>query len=65
MKPHEIEWLCQHLGHTAEVHKLHYSNKSGYIERVNLSKLFMIQDYNAAAKFSGQDLSRISVQGIL
>ena len=64
MKPHEVEWLCKHLGHTADIHKIHYRNTSSYIERVNLGKLFLIQDNNACAKFAGKDLSAVNIEGL-
>lgn len=64
MKPHEIEWLCQHLGHTSDVHKIHYRNTSSYIERVNLGKLFLIQDHDASRKFAGKDLATVDINGM-
>lgn len=36
---------------------------SGYIERVNLGKLMLIQDNNIAAQFKGKDLTEVNVAG--
>ena len=63
MRTNEVDWLCKHLGHTAKVHDLHYKNMSGYIERNNLGKLFLMQDYNCAKKFTGKNLIDVDVKG--
>ena len=65
MKPHELEWLCSHLGHTADIHKLHYRATTGFIERVNIGKLMMLQDLNVAGQFAGQRLQDIDIAGML
>ena len=43
---HELEWVCNHLGHTTKIHKLHYRATSGLIERIEISKLMLIQENN-------------------
>ena len=63
LKEHEKHWLTKHLGHTAQTHDLHYKSMSSYIERVNLGKLMMLQDYNAAHKFQGKDLTDVALEG--
>lgn len=65
MKDHELEWLCGHLGHTVDIHKSHYRATSGFIERVNIGKLMLLQDLNMAGKFSGQRLQDIDMAGML
>ncbi|XP_033740934.1 uncharacterized protein LOC117327839, partial [Pecten maximus] len=64
MKDHELEWLCSHLGHTSEIHKLHYRSTSGFIERVNIGKLMVLQDLNIAGHFKGQRLQDIDIEDI-
>lgn len=63
MDPYQIEWMCRHLGHTTEVHKAYYRHMSGFVERVQLSKLFMIQDMNLTSKFKGKKLEEIDISG--
>ena len=63
MKDHEVEWLCKHMGHTVSIHKLHYKAMSGYIERINIGKLMMMQDLNVAGTFVGRDLNEVNVEG--
>jgi len=63
MKDHELDWLCGHLGHTASIHKIHYRATSGFVERVNIGKLMLLQDHNVAAKYAGQRLQDIDMSG--
>ncbi|XP_033759137.1 glutamic acid-rich protein-like [Pecten maximus] len=63
MKEHELEWLCNHLDHTAQIHKLHYRSTSGFIERVNIGKLMLLQDVNLAGKYAGKRLKDINLAG--
>ncbi|XP_069105224.1 uncharacterized protein [Argopecten irradians] len=65
MKDHELEWLCTHLGHTASIHKLHYRATSGFIERVNIGKLMLLQDLNLAGKYAGQRLQDIDITDVI
>ena len=51
------------MGHTPEVHDVHYKNVSGYIERINLGKLFMMRDANCTAAFQGMKLKDIDIKG--
>lgn len=53
------------MGHTVNVHKLHYRAASGYIERMNIGKLMLMQDFNVASRFKGKRLEDIQVEGIL
>ncbi|XP_033729959.1 uncharacterized protein LOC117319235 [Pecten maximus] len=61
MTEHELEWLCGHLGHTANIHKLHYRATSGFIKRVNIGKLMLLQDLNVAGQFAGKRLQDIDI----
>ncbi|XP_033737472.1 titin homolog [Pecten maximus] len=65
MKEHELEWLCGHLGHTANIHKLHYRATSGFIERVNIGKLMLLQDLNVAGQFAGKRLQDIDIVDVV
>ncbi|XP_071121847.1 uncharacterized protein [Mytilus edulis] len=65
LKENEIGWLCKHLGHTKSVHTEHYKQLSGYVERVEIGKLMMIQDMNLVSKFKGKDLHSVNFTDIL
>jgi len=59
----QMEWLCNHLGHKENVHKTHYRQMSGLIERVHLTKLMMIQDGNMQQRYAGQNLMNVDITG--
>ncbi|XP_074659474.1 uncharacterized protein LOC141912157 [Tubulanus polymorphus] len=62
---HHFGWVCKHLGHTKRVNIEHYQAMSGLIERVYLTKLFLLQDLNLTKKYEGQDLSQIDIKEIV
>uniref|UniRef100_A0A8W8MMI4 Uncharacterized protein n=1 Tax=Magallana gigas TaxID=29159 RepID=A0A8W8MMI4_MAGGI len=65
LKEHQLKWLCNHLGHTGNVHETHNRATSGLIERVKIANLLLIQENNMAGQFAGQDLSEIQFEDIL
>ncbi|ESO97052.1 hypothetical protein LOTGIDRAFT_174659 [Lottia gigantea] len=65
LNSNQLEWLCKHLGHTKRVHKEHYQQMSGFIERVKVSKLLLVQDMNLTSKFAGKKLDEITFEDVL
>ena len=65
MSPHEIEWVCNHLGHTEAVHKTHYRATSSLVERIDVSKIILLQEKNLVGKYAGKKLSEIQFSGML
>ena len=63
MKEHQIQHVCEYMGHTFNVHKQHYRNTSGFIERVNIGKLMVLQDLNLVRTFKGKPLDDIQFKG--
>ncbi|VDI46116.1 Hypothetical predicted protein [Mytilus galloprovincialis] len=61
----QLEWVCRHLGHSANVHKTHYRQMSGFIERVHVSKLMLVQDMNLTKKYAGKKLEDIDITDIV
>lgn len=62
LKDSELNWVCDHLGHTKKVHLQHYHQLSGVVE---VAKLMMIQDMNLSDNFKGKSLSEIQIEGKL
>lgn len=60
LRPNELQWLCSHLGHTTRVHMEHYRQMSGFIERVKISKVLLLQDMNLTEKMVGKSLDEIA-----
>lgn len=59
----QMDWVCNHLGHTKSVHKEHYRQMSGLVERTQISKLLLIQDMNLTSKFRGKKLEDMDIKG--
>lgn len=60
---HELKYLCRHLGHTVQVHEMHYRSTSGLIERLEIAKLMLMQENNMVGKFQGKTLKDITFEG--
>ena len=63
LKDHQIQWICNHLGHTEAVHKTHYRHTLEGIERIELGKLILLQDKNLISKFQSKGLENIQFEG--
>lgn len=55
----EMKYICNHLGHTQKVHDLVYRQTSGMIERLDIAKLMLIQEFNVVGKYQNKKLSEI------
>lgn len=51
------------MGHTMQVHELHYRSTSGLIERLEIAKLMVMQECNVVGKFHGKSLKDITFEG--
>jgi hypothetical protein len=58
------QWLANHLGHSMDIHKIHYRQTSGLIERIDMAKLMLMQELNITAKYAGKKLEDIQLPGI-
>ena len=63
LQPYQLEEVCAHVGHTMDIHKLHYKNTSGFIERVNIGKIMMLQELELVGKFAGKKLEDVDITG--
>ncbi|OWF39284.1 hypothetical protein KP79_PYT22704 [Mizuhopecten yessoensis] len=61
----EMQWILQHLGHTMDVHKTHYRQTSDLLERVEVAKVLLIQDFGMVHKFVGKQLKDIQMEEIV
>ena len=58
-----MEWITEHLGHTLDVHKLHYRLTSDVIKRMQVAKLLLIQDFVVVKQFVDKSLEDIQIEG--
>lgn len=63
ISPQQQQWLTNHLGHTLDIHKIHYRQTSGIIERVDISKLMLLTEYGLTGKYAGKKLADITLEG--
>lgn len=59
----ELEWLSNHLGHELQIHKSFYRLHESTIELSKVSRLLMAVDAGQAAKYCGQKLDDINIDG--
>ena len=63
LKEYQVDWLCQHMGHSMDVHKQYYRQNSDKVERMDIAKLLLLQEFNVAAKFKNMPLENIRIEG--
>ncbi|XP_033731339.1 uncharacterized protein LOC117320961 isoform X2 [Pecten maximus] len=61
----ERSWIVQHLGHSMDVHMNHYRQTSDLIERTEVAKLLLIQDFGVVSKYVGKKLKDIQLDDII
>ena len=57
--------MYRHLGHTESVHLQHYRSMSGFIERVHIGKVLLMQDLNVSSRFVGKMLEELDFSNII
>ena len=61
----EMEWVCDHLGHNLNIHRIHYRATSDVIERLHVAKILLTQDNPLLVRFQGKHLSEIPLEGLV
>jgi hypothetical protein len=61
--PQQQKWIVDHMGHTLDVHAIHYRCTSDIIERVDIAKLLMLMDNQKIGLFKGKKLEDITMEG--
>ncbi|XP_014669800.1 PREDICTED: uncharacterized protein LOC106810847 [Priapulus caudatus] len=65
ISPQQMEWVCDHLGHSMDVHRAHYRATSDIIERVHVAKILVIQDMGLVGKYHGRALRDIPLEELV
>ena len=60
-----VQLLCGHLSHSKAVHLQHYRQMSGFIEKVKIPKIMMVQEMNLVGEMRGKPLEDSHVNGML
>ena len=58
-----MQWVCDHMGHSFDVHRTYYRAVSDVLERVQIAKVLLIQDNNVVSKYQGKTLNDIQLEG--
>ncbi|PIK48407.1 putative proteoglycan 4-like [Apostichopus japonicus] len=58
-------WVVDHMGHTLDVHNIHYKSTLDVIERVDISKLLLMMDLGQIGHFKGKRLDEIQFEELL
>eukprot|EP00105_Crassostrea_gigas_P012672 XP_011428735.1 PREDICTED: uncharacterized protein LOC105329239 [Crassostrea gigas] len=61
--PQQQKWIIDHMGHTLDVHNIHYRCTSDIIERSDIAKLLMLMDRKQVGYFKNKRLEEISLEG--
>ena len=64
LKPHQMDWVLRHMGHSLDVHKIYYRATSDVIERTQIAKILLLQDADRFSEFSNSSLDDIQLSGI-
>jgi hypothetical protein len=59
----QLEWVTNHLGHSLDIHKIHYRQTHSLIERTQVAKLLLLQDSNKIHKYTNMSLEEIPIEG--
>nr|XP_022310815.1 uncharacterized protein LOC111116108 [Crassostrea virginica] len=52
----QLQWACDHLGHTKAVHLNHYRQLSGHLECVQIAKLKIVHDMKLTGELKGKSM---------
>ena len=61
----ELEWLCNHLGHSINVHRNFYRLQESTLELTKISKLLLAVDEGSVHDLAGKDLNDSFVDSML
>ncbi|XP_021353744.1 uncharacterized protein LOC110450516 [Mizuhopecten yessoensis] len=65
LKEQEMQWVLSHMGHTLDVHKIHYRATSDVIEATQIAKILLLQDTGSFGKFRNKSLQDIQLDDIV
>ncbi|KAJ8017713.1 hypothetical protein HOLleu_44683 [Holothuria leucospilota] len=63
ISPQEQQWIVDHMGHTLDIHHIHYRSTLDVIERIDVTKLLLLMDCGQISRFKGKKLEEIQLEG--
>lgn len=61
--PQQQRWIIDHMGHSMDVHNIHYRSTLDTIERVDITKLLLMMDTGQIAQHKNKTLEDIQLEG--
>ncbi|XP_069109552.1 uncharacterized protein [Argopecten irradians] len=65
LKENELNWVLNHLGHTLDVHKIHYRCTSDVLEKAQIAKILLLQDHGLMGKYHNKTLTDIQLEDLV
>lgn len=63
MKPGELEWLSNHMGHEVNIHKQSYRLHTTAVEIAKVGRMLMSIDSGVSKNFHGRKISQLNISG--
>lgn len=63
LRPHQMEWVAEHLGHSLDIHKSFYRHTSTVVERAQIAKLLLLADSGKTEDLKNKKLEDVTFQG--
>ncbi|XP_072013517.1 uncharacterized protein [Amphiura filiformis] len=63
--PQEQQWIVDHLGHSLEIHKIHYRATSDILERTDIAKVLLMLDHNKMKEYKGRRIQDIHIEELM
>ena len=59
LTPNELSWMIKHLGHTLDVHNVHYRCMESVIEKAKVPRLLLLSIEGKLGQWAGHSLQDI------
>ena len=64
LNDNQLKWVTNHLGHSLDVHNVHYRCTSDELERTRIAKILLLQDHSKVTEFANKKLEDIQFDGM-
>ena len=61
LTPDQKQWLCNHLGHTFDVHNQYYKLKLDAVELTHVSQTLLVSECGLLSKFKGKKIEDVKI----
>ncbi|XP_071810895.1 uncharacterized protein [Apostichopus japonicus] len=65
ISPQQQQWVVDHMGHTLDVHHIHYRSTLDVIERIDITKILLMMDCGQIGRFKGKKIEEIKLEDLI